>query len=77
MRCEDLVSVIIDYLEGEMKPEFRAEFERHIGDCSSCLAFLETYKKTKELTSQIGCSEIPPEVKNRIKAFLKQKAALH
>ncbi len=77
MRCEDLVSVIIDYLEGEMKPEFRAEFERHMGDCSSCLAFLDTYKKTKELTAQIGCNEIPPEVKKRIKTFLKKKAALH
>ncbi len=73
MRCEDLVSLIIDYLEGGMDPVLKDEFDRHIGDCSSCHAFFETYRKTKELTGRLACDEIPPEVKNRIKSFLQQK----
>jgi len=73
MRCEDLIDLINDYLEGEMNPEFKGEFERHIDDCSSCLAFFETYKKTKELTGEISCREIPSEVQSRIKNFLKSK----
>ena len=77
MRCEDLVGIINDYLEGEMRPEFRAEFERHLGDCSSCLAFLETYRKTKELTGEVACDEIPDEVRRRIKNFLKGKLLNH
>ncbi len=73
MRCEDLVGIINDYIEGEMNPRFRAEFERHMGDCSSCLAFFETYKKTKELTGEIACRDIPPDVQKKIKSFLKKK----
>lgn len=73
MRCEDLVALIIDYLEGEMDPLLREEFQRHMGDCSSCLAFLETYKKTKELTKDIKCDDIPDEVKRRVREFLKKQ----
>ncbi|MDH3972772.1 MAG: zf-HC2 domain-containing protein [Deltaproteobacteria bacterium] len=73
MRCEDLIELINDYLEGEMNPQFKEEFERHIDDCSSCLAFFETYKKTKELTGEISCKEIPDQVQSRIKDFLKSK----
>lgn len=76
MRCEDLVSIINDYLEGDMASEFRAEFERHMGDCSSCLSFFETYKKTKELTSEIACEDIPDDVQERVRSFLKKKLAL-
>lgn len=77
MRCEDLVSIINDYIEGDMRPEYKAEFERHIGDCSSCFAFFETYKKTKELTGEVACDEIPPELKNKIKNFLKKNLQSH
>jgi len=76
MRCEDLVSILNEYLEGDLNSRFREEFERHIGDCNSCLAFFETYKKTKELTGEIACGDIPPEVKNKIKSFLKKKMSV-
>lgn len=74
MRCEDLVSIIIDYLEDSMLPDLKAEFERHIGDCSSCLAFFETYKTTIDLIKKIQCDDIPADVQERLRVFLKKKA---
>lgn len=73
MRCEDLVDLIIDYTEGSMSPVLKEEFERHIGDCSSCLAFFDTYKKTSEVTKTICCEDIPPDVKERLGLFLEKK----
>lgn len=73
MRCEDLVSIIIDYVEDSMEPAYKEEFERHVGDCSSCLAFFETYKKTRDLTREIECDDIPSAVKDRVRSFLKKK----
>lgn len=73
MRCEDLVSLIIDYLEGSMDPLLKEEFERHMGDCSSCLAFFETYQKTRDLTQKMACDDIPDDVQSRVKDFLKKK----
>jgi anti-sigma factor RsiW len=73
MRCEDLVQIMIDYMEDSMEPTLKEEFERHMGDCSSCLAFFETYKMTHDLTREIRCEEIPEEVQSRLKEFLKKK----
>ncbi len=73
MRCEDLVGLIIDYTEGSMSPVLKKEFECHIDDCSSCLAFFDTYKKTSEITKTICCEDIPPDVKERLELFLKKK----
>lgn len=72
MRCEDLVSLINDYLDGEMEPAFRTAFERHIRDCESCHAFFETYRKTKALTGELATHEIPAEVRDKIRKFLKK-----
>jgi len=72
MRCEDLVGIIIDYVEGGMDPVLKEEFERHMGDCDSCLAFFETYQKTRELVREIACDDIPQEVQFRVKDFLKK-----
>ena len=73
MRCEDFVGLLIEYIEGSMQPRLREEFKRHIDDCSSCLAFVETYEKTKELTSELTCTDIPADLKERIKTFLRKK----
>ncbi len=72
MRCEDLVGIIIDYVEETMDPLLREEFERHMGDCESCLAFFKTYQKTRELIKETSCDDIPQEVQLRVKAFLKK-----
>lgn len=72
MRCEDLVGIIIDYVEETMDPLLREEFERHMGDCESCLAFFKTYQKTRELIKETSCDDIPQEVQLRVKAFLKR-----
>ena len=75
MRCEDLVGIIVDYVEDTMDPLLKEEFERHMGDCSSCLAFFKTYQKTRELTKESACDDIPEEVQMRVKEFLRKKAA--
>jgi hypothetical protein len=49
--CEDEVALIADYLAGELKPEVVAAFEKHFVQCPDCNAFLNTYKKTIEVTN--------------------------
>ncbi len=48
--CRDATNLILDFLSGELSPETKAEFEKHLGICPDCVAFLNTYKKTIELT---------------------------
>lgn len=48
--CRDATSLILDYLSGGLEPGTVSDFEKHLGDCPDCVAFLNTYKKTLELT---------------------------
>lgn len=48
--CRDANDLLLDFINGELDPEINLEFEEHLGVCPDCVAFLNTYKKTIELT---------------------------
>lgn len=48
--CRDEIAVIGDYLTNALSEPDRAAFAAHLNACPDCWAFLETYKKTIELT---------------------------
>lgn len=66
--CEALIGFLLDYLEGELPAERAQEFEAHLGRCRSCVAYLETYRRTIELAraaERAGEAEpptMPPEL---------------
>jgi predicted anti-sigma-YlaC factor YlaD len=48
--CEEVLTFLWAYLAGELPPVKVEEFERHLAICSSCVAYLETYQQTVELS---------------------------
>jgi Putative zinc-finger len=48
--CKDEVGLIADYLADRLDPAVLKPFEKHLGQCPDCAAFLKTYKKTIEAT---------------------------
>jgi anti-sigma factor RsiW len=55
--CEEVLTFLWAYLEGELSEDQRHEFERHFGVCPSCIAYLETYKKAIALGRQVYAIE--------------------
>ncbi len=49
MTCRELADFIADYLSGALPPDTRAQFERHMGVCTNCVAYLDGYKTTVEI----------------------------
>ena len=47
--CRELIDFIADYLDGDLPPEQRHEFERHLKVCPSCVAYFEAYQRTIRL----------------------------
>jgi anti-sigma factor RsiW len=70
MNCKDAIGVLADFLEQSLSPEVLAEFERHLSDCAPCRAYLETYRKTVELTGRAEHVEMPAEMKVRLRSLL-------
>ena len=42
----------------------------HLRDCAPCRAYLNTYRKTRELTAKAGRAPMPEEMKQRLRRFL-------
>jgi len=73
MNCQDLIAVILEYLEGEMTPQDVEEFERHLEKCAPCRAYLATYRRTKEMAADVGRIEMPDEMKERLREFFHRR----
>lgn len=46
----------MEYLDGELSEEQRSSFESHLGVCPDCVAFMESYKQTMQLTKLLQIS---------------------
>lgn len=47
--CREILSFLADYLEGTLDAGARAEFDRHLAVCPSCVAYLASYRATVRL----------------------------
>jgi anti-sigma factor RsiW len=47
--CRELIEFLHLYLDGELPPDRRAEFDRHLSVCDSCVRYIETYKTASVL----------------------------
>jgi len=71
--CRELFARLSEYLDEELDPEVCAQIERHMGDCPPCQAFLESLRRTVELTRSLPGKELPEEL---IRELLKKKTDL-
>jgi anti-sigma factor RsiW len=68
-----VIGLMADYLESALTPEVMAELEAHLTECEPCVAYLRTYRRTKDLTAQTERVEMPEEMKDRLRRFLLEK----
>jgi anti-sigma factor RsiW len=70
LTCKDVIELLMDYLESTVTPEVAAEVDRHLERCPACVAYLNTYRKTQELTSEALSVAMPEDMKARLRGFL-------
>ena len=73
INCQQLIDFCFDYIDGSLPAEERARFAQHLGLCSDCVTFFETYRKTPELTREALYTQIPPAVRESVRSFLRAK----
>lgn len=73
LRCRDVVDLVLSYLEDTLDPGERQILEAHIADCPNCLRFLKSYRETVALGQQLREEQIPPDVRERLETFLRNR----
>ena len=78
MTCQQLIDFIMNYLENELPDDERAEFDRHMAVCPSCVNYLQTYKKTVLLAKAAADDQVPEEVpESLVQAILAAQRKTH
>ena len=77
--CEELIGFLGDYVAGELPPERRERFEKHLAACPSCREYLRSYRLTIQaargaLPNTPDIEDVPPEVLTAILATIAGKA---
>ena len=73
IKCRDIASLLLDYIEGALDPGVRQQLDAHLADCPGCLAFIKTYRHTIALSRDLRCEDIPPELQRKLSTFIREK----
>jgi len=72
-RCRDMVGLLAEYLDGSLDPATARRLRSHLEGCVPCVAFVNTYKGTVKAARHLKETDIPPELKDRLLSFLRQR----
>lgn len=56
MTCRDVAAFLMAYLDGELAVEPRRAFDDHLAQCSSCVRYVEHYRRTVAMAQATGQS---------------------
>jgi anti-sigma factor RsiW len=71
--CNQITDLLIGYLNGELSPRVRRDFEKHLEVCPDCVSFLRTYKKTIQSAGALDATAMPTKVRDNILTFLRKQ----
>ena len=71
--CSHIVSLLSDYLDGRLPADVRLDLEQHLGGCSECATFVESFRSTVTLLQTLTDADLPEELRLRLKAFLDDR----
>ncbi len=73
MRCEDLLRMLNDYVDGDIDPGICEEFAQHLQDCNPCQVVVDTIRKTITLYKDQEVYELPVAFRERLHRTLREK----
>ena len=74
MTCREFIEdFLADYMDGTLSPEVVADLERHLTLCPPCVAYMNTYAKTRRLIHSQAAQAMPDEMQLILRKFLQDR----
>jgi predicted anti-sigma-YlaC factor YlaD len=61
LRCQEVVELVTDYLEGALDTELTARFREHLRGCPHCTEYLDQVRRTIRSLGHVPVDALPPE----------------
>lgn len=72
MKCDELLKVMNEYVDGQLDPGICDEFERHLAGCNPCQVVVDNIRKTITLYRNGESFDIPVELRDRLRSSLRE-----
>lgn len=73
MKCEDLLNVLNEYVDGTVDPAICTEFEKHMAGCNPCQVVVDNIRKTITLYKDGKPCDLPLEFRERLHEALRAR----
>ncbi|MCS6860616.1 MAG: zf-HC2 domain-containing protein [Abditibacteriales bacterium] len=73
MKCEDLLRMLNDYVDGDIDPAVCEDFEEHLAGCNPCALVVDSIRKTITLYKGEEVYEIPLPFRERLHRVLRER----
>ncbi len=73
MKCEELLALLNDYVDGTVDPAICEEFEAHMAGCNPCQVVVDNIRKTITLFQKGKPIELPAACRERLHAALRRR----
>ncbi len=71
MNCDQLVDLLVDYFDGDLKPETARRLESHLECCPPCEKFIDRYRRAGSVCRKALRVQMPKDVKSALFEFLR------
>jgi anti-sigma factor RsiW len=65
-RCRALFERLSDYIDGDMEPDQRPDFEAHLAECLGCHDCLQALQRTISICRRTGGQPVPAALSERL-----------
>ena len=73
MKCQDLLALLNEYVDGTVDPALCEEFEKHMAGCNPCRVVVDNIRKTITLYKGSEQYEVPQEFRRKLHDALRQR----
>lgn len=73
MKCEEMLALLNEYVDGTIDPAICDEFEKHMAGCNPCQVVVDNIRKTVTLYQRGQPCELPLPFRERLHAALRER----
>lgn len=73
MKCDDLLKLLNEYVDGTLEPGLCAALQAHLDGCNPCRVVVDNIRKTIQLYRGDTPCDLPPEIRSRLHAALQAR----